>query len=172
MYQVAGKFCFMKQIFIFFLRRGSLKDYCNAAGYVDYHILTVNHMYPEPTCLQSTPPCPYFDPEGILSTFFATVSPLIGLYFGYMLIHYTSHKDRLFQWIPPAIAFIILSLPLHFTGFIPYNKNLYSLSYVLLTSGLAAVTFSLFYFIIDVKGIRKPFVPFIWLGMVRIQLLN
>lgn len=55
-------------------RRGSLVDYCNAAGYVDSKILGLSHMYATPTCLQAVPPCHYFDPEGLVRLSFLTSS--------------------------------------------------------------------------------------------------
>lgn len=38
------------------------------------------------------------------------------------------------------------------TGHIPINKNLFSLSFVLVTGGLAYLVFALLYFIIDYKN--------------------
>jgi heparan-alpha-glucosaminide N-acetyltransferase len=46
-------------------------------------------------------------------------------------------------------------------GWIPINKNLWSLSYVLITSGLAWLVLSCFYFLIDVKNY--------WLGVSLVE---
>lgn len=48
-------------------------------------------------------------------------------------------------------------------GHIPINKNLFSLSFVLLTGGLAYVVFSILYYIIDHKNWWSGF-PFNYTG--------
>jgi hypothetical protein len=46
--------------------RGQLTPQCNAAAYIDVTILGEQHMYQSPTCKKLDPPCPYFDPEGLV----------------------------------------------------------------------------------------------------------
>uniref|UniRef100_A0A0D3HK31 Heparan-alpha-glucosaminide N-acetyltransferase catalytic domain-containing protein n=1 Tax=Oryza barthii TaxID=65489 RepID=A0A0D3HK31_9ORYZ len=48
---------------------------------------------------------------------------------------------------------------------IPINKQLYSLSYVCFTAGAAGVVLSAFYILIDVWGLRTPFLFLEWIGM-------
>jgi heparan-alpha-glucosaminide N-acetyltransferase len=83
-------------------------------------------MYHHPTCL---PDCQYFDPEGTLSTFVATVSIFIGLYFGYHLVHFLDHKSRVLGWVVPSVLMIGAGIGIHFAG-MPFNKNLYSIRFV------------------------------------------
>jgi hypothetical protein len=49
-----------------FLSRGHLTPQCNAAAFIDVSILGERHMYQYPTCKKLDPPCPYFDPEGLV----------------------------------------------------------------------------------------------------------
>uniref|UniRef100_A0A7N0U6R4 Heparan-alpha-glucosaminide N-acetyltransferase catalytic domain-containing protein n=1 Tax=Kalanchoe fedtschenkoi TaxID=63787 RepID=A0A7N0U6R4_KALFE len=163
--------------------RGKLDPPCNAVGYVDRQLLGINHMYPHPAWRRSkacTADSPYegpfrvdappwcrapFEPEGILSSVSSILSTLIGLHFGHVLIHMKAHLDRLKHWIVMGIGLLVLGLTLHFTHAIPLNKQLYSLSYVCVTSGAAALLFSALYIQVDVLHVRYIFLPFEWIGM-------
>ncbi|KAH0641164.1 hypothetical protein KY290_038435 [Solanum tuberosum] len=68
------------------------------------------------------------------------------------------HSSRLFHWIGMGIALLVLGIILHFTYAIPLNKQLYTFSYVCVTSGAAALVFSAFY-------ILYIFLPLEWIGM-------
>jgi heparan-alpha-glucosaminide N-acetyltransferase len=152
--------------------RGKLAPNCNAAGYLDSLILTTNHMYRWPTCLDAVPPCEYFDPEGLLTTFNAVTSGFIGLYFGYTLTRFTNHTKRLAHWIPLSLFFIIMSIIMHFSGY-HYNKNLYTFSYVFLMAGCSGLLLSICYAAIDIPKTRIPqylMMPFIVLGMNSIAI--
>ncbi|KAK6126232.1 hypothetical protein DH2020_040030 [Rehmannia glutinosa] len=48
---------------------------------------------------------------------------------------------------------------------IPINKQLYSFSYVCFTAGAAGIVFSVLYILIDVWGLRTPFLFLEWIGM-------
>jgi heparan-alpha-glucosaminide N-acetyltransferase len=147
--------------------RGSLGANCNAAGYIDVLILTPNHMYGHPTCKEAAPPCEHFDPEGIVSTISSTASCFIGLYMGYVLAKFSEHKHRISHWIVSGIIMVVLSIIIHFSG-VPYNKNLYSISYVTLMAGSASIIYALSYAVIDIpqtRIIRILLLPSIALGM-------
>ncbi|XP_038877482.1 uncharacterized protein LOC120069759 [Benincasa hispida] len=60
---------------------------------------------------------------------------------------------------------LILGLVLHFTHAIPLNKQLYTFSYICVTSGAAALVFSVFYTLVDICGLRYLFLPLEWIGM-------
>jgi heparan-alpha-glucosaminide N-acetyltransferase len=147
--------------------RGSLSSSCNAVGYIDQLILRPAHMYSSPTCKEADPPCLYFDPEGLVSTLAASASCYIGLYMGYILAKFSDHKHRLGHWIGSGIVMVILGVIIHFAG-IPFNKNLYSLSYVLVMAGSASILFSACYAAIDIpqnKVVRIIMLPMIAMGM-------
>ncbi|KAJ0015270.1 hypothetical protein Pint_19772 [Pistacia integerrima] len=140
---------------------------CNAVGYVDRKVLGINHMYHHPAWRRSkvvpqacTQDSPYegplrsdapswchapFEPEGILSSISAILSTIIGVHFGHVLIHLKGHLARLKHWVLMGLGLLILGLTLHFTHAIPLNKQLYTFSYVCVTSGAAALVFSAIY---------------------------
>jgi predicted acyltransferase len=66
-----------------------------------------------------------------------------------------------------AIAF---SLGLLWGTSFPINKNLWTSSYSLLMSGLAAICLALCLWIVDVKGWKTWAKPFVWLGTNAIAL--
>ncbi|CAL1407477.1 unnamed protein product [Linum trigynum] len=162
--------------------RGKLDPPCNAVGYVDRTILGTDHMYERPAWRRSTP-CtsisPYqgplredspswchgpFEPEGILSSISAVLSTLIGVHFGHVLILWKNHSSRLKQWSSLGVALLVLGLTLHFTHAIPLNKQLYTLSYVCVTSGAATLVFCAFYVLVDVVNVKLLFLPLEWIG--------
>ena len=143
---------------------------CNIVGWLDSKILTPDHMYCCPTCLDAVPPCPYFDPEGLASTFVAVVSVFIGLYYGYFIVLYRgNHMSRLLHWGCTSALLLAVGLALGLSHTIPLNKNLYSLSYILVTGGTAGFCLMFFYVVQDVFMIRKPLLPLTWLGMNSIM---
>ncbi|KAL8040366.1 hypothetical protein ABFX02_10G093400 [Erythranthe guttata] len=163
--------------------RGHLGPACNAVGYVDRQAWGINHLYNQPVwsrlkaCTFSSPDSgPFrkdaptwcrapFEPEGLLSSISAIISGTIGIHYGHVLIHFKGHAERLKQWVSMALVLLIVAVILHFTDAIPINKQLYSFSYVCFTAGAAGIVFSLFYLLIDVWGMRKPFLFLEWIGM-------
>ncbi|KAE8677699.1 heparan-alpha-glucosaminide N-acetyltransferase-like isoform X3 [Hibiscus syriacus] len=162
--------------------RGKLDPPCNAVGYIDREVLGINHMYHKPAwrrykaCTQNSPyEGPFkndapswchapFEPEGILSSISAILSTIIGVHFGHVLVHLKGHSERLKQWIVMGFAFLVLGFALHFT-LIPLNKQLYTFSYVCVTSGAAALVFSTIYILVDIWGFKYMFLPLKWIGM-------
>ncbi|MBA0792813.1 hypothetical protein Gohar_017280, partial [Gossypium harknessii] len=163
--------------------RGHLGPACNAVGYVDREVWGINHLYMYPVwqrlkaCTHSSPSfgeiredapswcrAP-FEPEGLLSSILAILSGTIGIHYGHVLIHFKGHSERLKQWVSIALGLLIVAIILHFTNAIPINKQLYSFSYVCFTAGAAGIVFSVFYILIDVWGLRTPFLFLEWIGM-------
>ncbi|KAL0479653.1 heparan-alpha-glucosaminide N-acetyltransferase [Acrasis kona] len=152
--------------------RGQLTTRCNVAGYLDELIISPPHMFGGATCKQADPPCINFEPEGILSTIAALTSGFIGLYFGHTLNRYPSHMKRLLHWLVLGLFMLVVSLILHFTVY-PFNKNLYTYSFVLLMGGSSALLLVLCYSIVDVPKSKFPkylSMPFIVLGMNAIAI--
>ncbi|KAK2981186.1 hypothetical protein RJ640_007120 [Escallonia rubra] len=163
--------------------RGHLGPACNAVGYVDRQVWGINHLYSQPVwsrlkaCTLSSPSSGSFrenapswcrgpfEPEGLLSSISAILSGTIGIHYGHVLIHFKGHADRLKQWVSMGFSLLILAIILHFTDAIPINKQLYSFSYVCFTAGAAGIIFSAFYLLIDVWGLRTPFLFLEWIGM-------
>ncbi|PRP89041.1 hypothetical protein PROFUN_02319 [Planoprotostelium fungivorum] len=144
--------------------RGSLTADCNAFSHIDMTIIRDHHMYQGATCKVMEPPCQEFDPEGILSTIASVVSVIIGMYYGYVLVNMNRPRAILNHWLAPSIIFLSLGLIIHFFGGFPLNKNMYSPSFLFLMAGAAGIVLSLFYIVVDVYQIQKPFMPLIWLG--------
>src|SRR5690606_17694176 len=90
-------------------------------------------------------------------------SPFIGLAFGLILVHHTGHKGRLVRWSVISAVLIVAGVALNFAGF-PFNKNLYSTSYLLLTAGFGGGLLSVVYAIVDItknRWAKYAFMPFI-----------
>ncbi|KAG0460314.1 hypothetical protein HPP92_023442 [Vanilla planifolia] len=163
--------------------RGHLGPGCNAVGHVDREVWGLNHLYSQPVwirskaCTLSSPNggplradaadwcLAPFEPEGLLSSISAIVSATIGIHYGHVLIHFKVHSERLKHWTIMAFGLIFCGLILHFTNAIPLNKQLYSFSYVCFTAGAAGIVLSAFYILIDVYGLRIPFLFLEWIGM-------
>ncbi|KAG5549129.1 hypothetical protein RHGRI_014482 [Rhododendron griersonianum] len=76
-----------------------------------------------------------------------------------------SHASRLRHWVVMGLALLVLGITLHFTDAIPLNKQLYTFSYVCVTSGAAALVFSAFYVLVDIGNVKFMFLPLEWIGM-------
>nr|GMD45401.1 heparan-alpha-glucosaminide N-acetyltransferase isoform X1 [Ipomoea batatas] len=146
--------------------RGKLDPPCNAVGYVDRQACTKSSPYEGPFRNDAPSWCwAPFEPEGILSSISAILSTVIGVHFGHVLIHFKDHSSRLLHWIAMGLVLLVLGIILHFTNAIPLNKQLYTLSYVCVTSGAAALVFSAFYILVDIGKLRYVFMPLEWIGM-------
>ena len=114
----------------------------NLAAYVDQLLLT-GHMWKD-----------LWDPEGILSTFPALVTTLMGVFVGRILLKdHPSPEYKildLLKW-----GFIWLTLGYLWSWIFPLNKNIWTSSFSLFTGGLATVVFGFCYWYIDVKGYKK-----------------
>lgn len=94
----------------------------------------------------------------------ATVTCLIGLHFGHLIVHFKDHRDRMLNWIILSSCLIGLGLSLDFVG-MHLNKALYSLSYTCLTAGASGVLLAGIYFMVDVQGHRRVTMVFEWMGL-------
>src|SRR5262249_38239207 len=61
-------------------------------------------------------------------------------------------------------AIVLFALAWIWNSFFPFNKSLWTSSYVLVTCGLALFTFGFCYWLIDIKGYKKWAWPFIIFG--------
>lgn len=95
-----------------------------------------------------------WDPEGILSTFPSVVTGISGMLVGKLLSVASMPHERKVSWLylGGLLAFLLGSM----WGWVfPLNKNLWTSSYVLYTSGLAAMIFASLFFVIEVMGRQK-----------------
>ncbi|XP_060176211.1 uncharacterized protein LOC132606649 isoform X1 [Lycium barbarum] len=152
--------------------RGDLGPACNSAGMVDRYILGINHLYAKPVyrnmkeCNGSNMPSwchAAFDPEGILSSLTAAATSIIGLQYGHILVQFQDHKDQLYSWSVLSFSLLVVGLLLDFIG-VPLNKSLYTISYMLVTSAAAGITFCLLYLLVDIYGWRRLMFVLEWMG--------
>jgi predicted acyltransferase len=94
-----------------------------------------------------------WDPEGILSTFPAIVSGISGMLIGKL---YLSVKDeyRRVAWIFFAGFMMFLAGGI-WNWFFPVNKNLWTSSYVLYTSGLGTIGWAATILVVDILGYTR-----------------
>ena len=125
---------------------------CNLAAFVDRSILGLNHIWKS---------AKVYDPEGILSTIPAIVTTISGVLTGLWLKTKRSDLEKVCGIF--FVGVILLVAAWCWNPFFPFNKSLWTSSYVLYTSGLALCFLGFCYFLIDIKGYKlwtKPFVIF------------
>ncbi|XP_051559292.1 heparan-alpha-glucosaminide N-acetyltransferase-like isoform X1 [Myxocyprinus asiaticus] len=140
-----------------------------AAGHIDRWLLGETHIYQTPSSrvvYQSIVP---FDPEGVLGSINSILMAFLGLQAGKILLHYRDqHRQIITRFLIWGSILGIISAVLtkcsRNNGFIPVNKNLWSLSYVTTLSSFAFVVLVFFYYMVDVKKWWSG-APFFYPGM-------
>lgn len=126
-----------------------------ATGYIDRLIISESHLYQHPRAAAVYDESQPFDPEGPFGCLLTIVQVFFGVQCGQILLVYKNPAARLKRWAIWSIATFLLGGGLcKFSindGFIPINKNLWSLSYVLVTTAFAYCLLALFYIVIDIK---------------------
>ncbi|MDR0825284.1 MAG: heparan-alpha-glucosaminide N-acetyltransferase domain-containing protein [Prevotella sp.] len=117
----------------------------NIISVIDRTILGTNHMYKDSGLA--------IDPEGLLSTIPSVCHVLIGFCCGKVLLTTKDNNERIQR------LFIIGAI-MTFLGFLlsygcPFNKKIWSPTFVIVTCGLASTLLALLIWIIDVKGYKK-----------------
>lgn len=139
---------------------------------VDVWILGNNHIYQNPTA-KGIYMTSAFDPEGILGSVTTIFQVFLGIQAGQILLIYSDSKARMKRWFIWGLVTLVCSLALSsgvlIGGPIPVNKNLWSLSFVLITSAAAFLLLTVCYLLIDCKNIWKGS-PFYQTGMNSIFL--
>lgn len=125
----------------------------NLAAFVDRAILTTKHIWTGSVT---------YDPEGILSTFPAVATAMLGVLAG----RWIGQRDKpLLERITGLFAAGSLGMVvgLMWNWSFPINKNLWTSSYVLFTAGMACVALATIMWIVDYANVKwwtKPFVVF------------
>lgn len=126
-----------------------------ASAYIDRLIIGKRHLYQHGAASALYDSEGPLDPEGPFGCLLTIVQVFFGVQCGSTLLLFNRAIDRLKRWFSWSIATILLGCILcKFSvndGFIPINKHLWSLSFVLVTTGIAFFLLSIFYIIIDVK---------------------
>jgi len=138
-----------------------------AAGLIDRWILSTNHIYNYPTAREIYSAGPY-DPEGILGSLTTIFQVFLGVQAGTTLLLFKDWQSRVKRWL--SWSFLtgsigaLLCLASKNQGWIPLNKNLWSVSFVMVTSCFAFFLLSFCYYLIDVKKWWNG-APFFYPGM-------
>lgn len=91
-----------------------------------------------------------WDPESILTTVTSVISGMAGMLAGRLMLSNYSANEKV-NYLMTAGVFTALAGYIWGLTF-PVNENLWTSSFVLVTSGFAALLFGACYFLIDVKG--------------------
>lgn len=140
-----------------------------AAGYIDRWLLGEKHIYQTPSSRVIYVTQMPFDPEGVLGSINSVLMAFLGLQAGKILLHYRdvpkSVISRFLIWgLFLGVISAVLTKCSTEKGFIPVNKNLWSLSYVTTLACFAFVLLVLVYYTIDVKKWWSG-APFFYPGM-------
>ncbi len=105
------------------------------------------------------------DTVGLVCTIPGICNVLLGIFTGLLLKSDKTTSIAKVKWmIIAGVVSIVLSVLWNLD--FPYNKNLWSSSFVLLTGGVSLLLLSLFYYIIDVKGYKR------WAFFLRVIGMN
>jgi predicted acyltransferase len=130
---------------------GHLTMTCNPASYLDRIIL--------PGRMHKT----IHDPEGIISTFPAIATALMGIFAGNLLR--AGHLGSYFKIGGLMLAGAAsLLLAYGWDVFFPINKNLWTSSFVLCAGGWSLLLLGIFYVVVDVLGWRRWTFFFVVIG--------
>lgn len=121
-------------------------------SYLDQMIFSANHL------LFKT-----YDPEGLFTTIPSIATTLSGVLTGSLLLSSVSKKKKFILMLGLGCLSILFAWLWNST--FPINKNLWTSSFVLWTSGYALIAFALCFLIIDVWNITKWSLPLKVFGM-------
>jgi predicted acyltransferase len=121
----------------------NLEKGTNLSAYID-NIFLKNHMW----LMSKT-----WDPEGILNTVPVISSGILGMLIGQLLNHPLPKIEIVKKMI--GIGLLLVVLGLIWNSVFPINKSLWSSSYVLFTSGLATLSLTALYYIIEIADYKK-----------------
>lgn len=94
-----------------------------------------------------------WDPEGILSTFPATATGITGMLAGRLLLSKVPPHEKVNFLMVAGLASAMLGYLWSLT--FPLNEGLWTSSFVLLTSGFAALLLGALYFVVDILGRQR-----------------
>src|SRR5690554_148881 len=117
----------------------------NAAIKLDLFLIGPDNMYKG----EGIP----FDPEGLLSTFPATVNVIGGFYIGKFIQRFGSNSSTVLKLI--GMGLLLMAVSLLWDTVFPINKKIWTSSYVLLTVGLSTVVLAVLMYLIEVLQVKK-----------------
>ena len=132
---------------------GDLTPSGNLGAWIDRTVIGQPHLW-----VQSKT----WDPEGLLSTLPAIATALTGLAAGVLLTGASSGPRKVALLVGAGLVSVALGYVWNVT--FPINKNLWTSSYVLFTSGLASIALGAAHWAIDLRGPRGWTRPFVVMG--------
>lgn len=127
-----------------------MTQHCSLAGWLDRKLM-LGHLYRRD-----------FDPEGLLSTFPAIATTLLGVMAGEFLRGASSLSRKLRGLVLAGVAGAAAGYAWHI--WFPIYKPLWTSSYVLFTAGAACLLLALCWWLIEMRGWHAWAMPFLWLG--------
>ena len=127
-----------------------MTQHCSLAGWLDRKLM-LGHLYRKD-----------FDPEGVLSTFPAIATTLLGTLTGQFLRGAASLAQKMRGLVFAGIIGVVGGYAWH--PWFPISKPLWTSSYVLFTAGAACLTLALCWWLIEMRAWRGWALPFLWLG--------
>ena len=107
-------------------------------------------------------------PEGIVSTLPAIATTLFGILAGQLLRLKKSLMER--TTVLFFIGNALLAMGLICDVWLPINKKLWTSSFALFMAGLAFILLAMFLYLVDHRGYRRVFQPFVVMGMNAIAI--
>ena len=142
-------------------KSNNLDPFCNFAGYVDRAVFTQSHILE------------YTDPEGLISTITASFTTYVGYNFGLMVVKMKDTPLRLIKyWVIIAVVFGAAIYPSYLL--MPFNKRLYTITFLFTNLYSCSLALSLFLYLVDVLPKKYPSTrakiltviqPLTWLGL-------
>ncbi|CAH1098452.1 unnamed protein product [Psylliodes chrysocephalus] len=134
-------------------------------GYMDRQLFG-RHIFADKACQMVYQNITHNDPEGILGTLTAILTAYFGVQAGRTLNTFQSVKAKIIRWtvwgiLSGLLGGILCSFSVN-DGSIPLNKKIWSLSFVLVTAGMAFVIQAFLYLFVDILkkwGGRPLFYP-------------
>jgi len=133
----------------------------NWPAYIDRALLGPAHL------LGESPYLARIDPEGVLATLPAVVNVLFGAMAGRLLSTAQTRTETSLRLGALGVAGGVLGIA--FGQLLPINKALWSSSFVLLSSAVAALGLALCYELVDVRGVQRLARPLEVLGLNAIS---
>lgn len=132
---------------------------CNLAAYIDMQIFGIRHIWQQ---------AKVYDPEGILSTLPAFVTTIAGVLTGTWLKMKRTDQEKVNGLFFFGVSLLVVGWIWSF--FFPFNKALWTSSYVVYTAGLALCFLGFCYWLIDIQGYQRWAKPFIIFGVNALAL--
>lgn len=139
-------------------RMGDFSAEGNIASFIDRKILG-RHIWSQGKI---------YDPEGLLSTIPALATTLLGVITGHLLRLQKKQYEKVSLMMLAGLACIVAGWIWNLV--FPFNKSLWTSSYVLFTGGLAMQFLALCYWLVDMNSFRRWAKPFVVFGVNAIAL--